>query len=90
MPLIRTKLLPATDTKGTRVKAYYQEQSITIGYSYTGKNELESNHTRAALAMLDKEGLDWFNMHIETNRLNNLEYVHTWNDEQSEFLKQQA
>lgn len=90
MPLIRTKLLPATDTKGTRIKAYYQGQSVTIGYSYTGNPELESNHRMAVIAMLDKLGLNWLDMHIETNRLNNLEFVHTWNDEGSEFLKPQA
>lgn len=90
MPLIRTKLLPATDTKGTRIKAYYQGQSVTIGYSYTGNPELESNHRRAVIAMLDKLGINWFDMHIETNRLNNLEFVHTWNNEQSEFLNPQA
>lgn len=90
MPLIRTKLLPATTTKGTRIKAYYQEQSVTIGYSYTGMNELVLNHRRAVLAMLDKLGLNWFDVHIETNRLNNWEFVHTWNSEGSEFLKPQA
>lgn len=90
MPLIRTKLLLATGRKGTRIKAYYQGLSVTISYSYTGKNELVSNHRRAVLAMLDKLGLNWFDMHVETNRLNNLEFVHTWNDEGSEFLKPQA
>lgn len=90
MPLIRTKLLPATQTKGTRIKAYYQGGSIMIGYSYTGETELESNHRRAALAMLDKLGLSWFDLYIETNRLNNREFVHTWNNEEAEFLRPQA
>lgn len=90
MPLIRTKLLPTTRTKGTRIKAYYQGQCITIGYSYTGKTELESNHRRAVLAILDKLGLNWFDMYIQTNRLNDWEFVHTWSNVGSEFLKSQA
>ena len=90
MPLIRTKLLPVTNTKGTRIKAYYQGLSVTIGYSYTGKTELESNHRRAVLAMLDKLGLDWFDLYIQSDKLNNWEFVHTWSNVGSEFLKSQA
>lgn len=78
MALIRTKLLPATQTKGTRIKAYYQGRSITIGYSYTGNPELESNHKGAMIALLDKLGFDWIHMYTQTERLNDLEYVHIW------------
>lgn len=90
MPLIRTKLLPATNTKGTRIKAYYQDETVTIGYSYTGNPELESNHRRAVIAMLDRLKLDWFDLYIQSNKLNNWEFVHTWNGERPEFLKPQA
>ena len=91
MSLIRTKLLPATRTKGTRIKAYYLGLSITIGYSYTGIPELSSNHRRAAIALLDRLKLPWLDWSIESEQLNNLEYVHIFKAplEIPEFLKPQ-
>jgi len=80
MPLIRTKLLPATSTKGTRIKAYYQDQTVTIGYSYTGNPELESNHRRAVIAMLNKLGIDWIDLDIITEELNDFEFIHVWKE----------
>ena len=78
MPLIRTKLLPATNTKGTRIKAYYQEQSVTVEYSYT--SNLENNHVISATVMLDKLGMDWLSLGIQTERLNDFEFVHIWSN----------
>jgi len=92
MPPIRTKLLPATKTKGARIKAYYQDSSLTIGYSYTGYPELSSNHRRAALAILNRLKLPLLYLGLESEQLNSLEFVHIFKApfEIPEFLKPQA
>lgn len=99
MPLIRTKLLPVTKTKGTRVKAYYQEETITIGYSYSRElDNLEHNHRRAYIALMNKLEFEWFDWIIQSERLNTMEFVHIWSnqveddkvDNLPEILKPQA
>jgi len=52
---IQTKYLGPTNSRGSRVKAYCQAGSITVGWLY----DLESkeNHKRAVLELIKK--LDW-------------------------------
>ena len=94
MPLIRTKLLPATKTKGTKIKAYYQEQSVTRPYNYSFSVRL--NHKHTCIALLDKLGFKWVNWGILSEQLSPLEYVHVWNTQNKtdstlpECLKPQA
>lgn len=99
MPLIRTKLLPATNTKGTRIKAYYGDQDIIIGYGYNGGlDNLVNNHKRTVIALLDKVSINWADLNIHSERLNKMEYVHIWDAESKqdnsnelpEFLTPQA
>lgn len=56
MQAITTKHLPATDTKGRRIKATCQGGNITIGWDY----ELDDrqNHWAAAMALINKLG--WY------------------------------
>lgn len=53
MKAIQTKFIPATNTKGSRIKAFdCDDNSITIPYPY----ELDSPcaHKKAAIALRDK------------------------------------
>mgnify|MGYP007005619350 CR=1 FL=1 len=51
---IQTKYLPATNTRGSRVKASCEAGSVTVPWDYSGGNQ--SNHTRAAQALVEKLG----------------------------------
>jgi hypothetical protein len=52
---IQTKYLPATDTKGSRVKAFdCDNNSVTIGYDSALNSE--DVHRKAALALIKKMG----------------------------------
>ena len=55
MQAIITKLLPATDTKGTRVKATcaVSKHSATVPYSY-GLPGADENHAAALMALIRK------------------------------------
>lgn len=52
MKTIVTKVLPATNTKGTRIKATDGHNSVTIGRSYEGS--LDTEHAEAAVALISK------------------------------------
>lgn len=54
MQAIQTKYLPATNTKGSRIKATAEGATITIGYPHEF-NEMEA-HAVAALALCKKMG----------------------------------
>ena len=52
---IQTKYLPATDTKGSRIKAFdCDKNSVTIGYDSALNSE--NAHKKAALALMKKMG----------------------------------
>ena len=53
MQAIHTRYLPATNVKGSRIKAESAAGSITIGYPH----ESNEPHVTAALALMDK--LQW-------------------------------
>jgi hypothetical protein len=53
MQAIKTKYLPATDYRGSRVKATCERGSITISFSQDAKDAQEA-HARAAAALVDK------------------------------------
>lgn len=54
MQAIRTVKLPATDTKGARVKATAAAGSVTLPYDHSLRHDLEANHRAAAEAMVAK------------------------------------
>lgn len=60
MQAIHTKILPATNTKGTRIKATCQAGSITIGYHSVDEGGIfsEDDRHRAVARMLQKK-LGW-------------------------------
>lgn len=54
---IQTKYLPATDTKGSRIKAFdCDKNSVIIGYD--SALDSEDVHRKAALALIKKMGWD--------------------------------
>lgn len=55
--VIRTRTIPATDTRNTRVRAACDGRSITVGYDYGAK----CAHRAAAQALADKFG--WGTVH---------------------------
>lgn len=57
MQYIRTKYLPATDTRGERIKAEasYLSESITLPYDHA--LDCEQAHAKVAMALAKK--LDW-------------------------------
>ena len=56
MQAITTKFIPATDTKGSRVKATAQTGSVTLGWDHS-LNPAD-NHKAAAMALVDK--FSWY------------------------------
>ena len=57
MIAIHTKYLPATNTKGSRIKAYTRYLNVTIPYPYELNGEL--CHFKAVRALVSKHKLDW-------------------------------
>ena len=55
MQAIFTKILPATNTKPTRVKAYCPQGSATLSYEYGQSNH--DNHRTACAELIAK--LEW-------------------------------
>jgi hypothetical protein len=56
MKAIETKYLPCTDYRGSRIKAYDEDNnSVTIGYPH--EYNTEEAHHQAALALCQK--MDW-------------------------------
>ena len=56
MQAITTKYLPATNTKGARIKASCEAGSVTISYPHEAQRGHEA-HAEAVYALADK--LDW-------------------------------
>jgi len=57
MIAIHTKYLPATNTKGSRIKAYTQHLSVTIPYPYHLNGEL--CHFEAVKELICARSLEW-------------------------------
>lgn len=70
MQAIQTKLIPCTNFQPSRVKAWAEAGSVTVGWN-DGLSPFE-NHTRAAKALLAKLG---WNYTIQTGVVKNA-YVH--------------
>jgi hypothetical protein len=54
---VRTKYLPASNHRGSRVKATCQAGSVTIPFSHD--TDITSAHFEAVKALLTRRGLDW-------------------------------
>jgi hypothetical protein len=54
MQAILTKYIPATNYKPSRIKAWCERGSITIGYPHEASGGVEGAHTTAAKALTDK------------------------------------
>lgn len=52
MQAIITKFIPATNTRGARIKATAWAGSVTVAYDYSG----DASHRRAAQALCEKMG----------------------------------
>ena len=68
MKAIQVKYLGATNTKGSRIKAFIQGHSLTIGYhtvlyKINGNDEPESNLYKYVAEQLIKK-LEWNNVEI--------------------------
>jgi hypothetical protein len=57
MIAIETKYMPATKTRGSRIKAYTRNHSAVISYDY-GLSD-EALHFEAVKALVAKYKLDW-------------------------------
>jgi hypothetical protein len=57
--IIKTKILPVTNTRGARIKATCQAGSVTIGYVY--EHGGADMHWEAVKALIAKLGLNWGN-----------------------------
>jgi hypothetical protein len=58
MIAIETKYLPATNSKGSRIKAYTcNGHSASVSYDHSLSNE--AVHFAAVKALVKKHGLDW-------------------------------
>ena len=58
MIAIHTKFIPASNTKGARIKAYTSSKwSATVSYPYEKSYELA--HFEAVKALIEKNKLDW-------------------------------
>lgn len=54
MQAITTKFLPATNTRGSRIRASAQDGSVTVGYNHALGSD--PNHDEAAKALIAKLG----------------------------------
>lgn len=54
MQAIQTKVLPATNFRPTRIKAWCARGSIVVSYESLGSNSYEYMHIQAALRLIDK------------------------------------
>jgi hypothetical protein len=58
MIAIHTKFMPATDTKGARIKAYTSTKwNATVPYPY--EKSYEMAHFEAVKALIERNKLDW-------------------------------
>lgn len=55
MQAIQTKFLPATDTKGTRIRAKAYRDSLQVSYAY--ERSARDNHVAAARSLLLHQGI---------------------------------
>lgn len=55
MQAIVTKYLPATNTRGSRIKAYTHDVSITVRWDHELSNDVD-NYRQAAMALVAKYG----------------------------------
>ena len=55
---IQTKYIPATNTKGSRIKAY-TERGLSVTISYPHEFSHERPHYEAVKALVKKHNLDW-------------------------------
>ena len=92
MQAIRTKYLPATHTKPSRIKAECEAGTITISYDYS--LNIDQLHQKAAYMLLEK--LKWAPEFIHTGSFKG-NYYHVlgftsnnYNRAIPEFLKEQA
>jgi len=63
MQAIVTKYLPATNTRGSRIKATAYAGSVTVSWDHSISSEAE-NYRAAAMALVTKYGLPSDNWHI--------------------------
>lgn len=79
MQTITTKYLPATNTKGSRIKATTARgKSIIIPYDYEVSTDIA--HQKAVIAICDK--LDWHGKLVEgesSNKGNVYVFINDWN-----------
>lgn len=54
MQAIQTKVLPATNFRPTRIKAWCARGSIVVSYESLGSNSYEYMHVHAAIMLIDK------------------------------------
>lgn len=92
MQAIKTKYLPATNTKPSRIKAECEAGSITISYDYS--LNIDQLHQKAACMLIEK--LEWKPVFIHTGSFGT-DYYHVleftgnnYNRAIPEFLKEQA
>ena len=80
MQAIQTRYLPATDTRGSRIKAWAEAGSITIPYPHELSGQ--AVYRKAAQALADKFG--WNYKYLGAQLTNN-DYVfvpvHAWSEE---------
>jgi len=82
MQAIVAKFLPATNTKGSRIKATAEAGSVTIGYPHE-LGQGQPAHRAAAQALADK--FKWPHKYLGAALPNNAGYVfvpvHVWSEE---------
>ena len=80
MQAIQTRYLPATDTRGSRIKAWCEAGSVTIGYPHELSGQ--AVYRKAAQALADK--YKWPYKYLGA-QLTNKDYVfvpvHQWSEE---------
>jgi len=57
MIVIKTKYLPATNTKGSRIKAVANDLSVTVPYNYSLSGSYV--HFEAVKELVKKHNLEW-------------------------------
>jgi len=57
MVIIKTKVIPASNTRGTRIKASANGFTATISYPYS--ESYEKAHFKAVEELVKKNSLDW-------------------------------
>lgn len=79
MQAITTKIIDATNTRGTRIKATCVSGTVTVPYEHAGSDE--DAHTIAAYALVKKLGWDMLTERygkLVTGQMRNGHYCHVF------------